>query len=256
MASNHWKACAVPPTSVFGGFIEEMRASPARRLVFTPKDVHNFKMWDFKGKSFLHGLRDHKDTVPTPRKGCDVPGCPHTGEYKAPKSRYDLRDYFWFCLDHVREYNANWDFFKGMSPGEIEHHMHRTAIWDRPTWRMTEAGNTEERTREKIYTHFARGESVFGDFSMGGEGEEPTRERDAHIDIGSIPHPTVEALGVLGLAPPVGWEEVKSRYKSLAKKYHPDTNKDKNAEEQFKKVNMAYTILKLSYQTYSQLDER
>ena len=54
----------------------------------------------------------------------------------------------------------------------------------------------------------------------------------------------------------MGWEEVKSRYKSLAKKYHPDTNKDTGAEEQLKKINMAYTILKLSYQTYSQLDER
>lgn len=227
------------------------------RLVFAPEDVHNFKMWDFKGKSFLHGLRDHKDTVPMPRKGCDVPGCQHTGEYRAPKSRYDLRDYFWFCLDHVREYNANWDFFKGMSPGEIEHHIHKTAVWDRPTWRMTEAGLVEERTREKIYAHFARGEGVFANFTMGGESDEAEpRERDARIDIGSLPHPTIEALGVFGLAPPVGWEEVKSRYKSLAKKYHPDTNRDKGAEEQLKKINMAYTILKLSYQTYSQLDER
>ncbi len=256
MTSNHWKVPLPVTTFVIGCFVEEIGATAARRLVFTPKDVHNFKMWDFKGKSFLHGLRDHKDTVPTPRKGCDVPGCPHTGEYKAPKSRYDLRDYFWFCLDHVREYNANWDFFKGMSSSEIEHHMHKTAVWDRPTWRMTEAGATEDRTREKIYAHFTRGESVFGDFSMNGDNEEPTRERDAHIDIGTIPHPTIEALSVLGLAPPVVWEEVKSRYKSLAKKYHPDTNKDANAEEQFKKVNMAYTILKLSFQTYSQLDER
>jgi DnaJ-domain-containing protein 1 len=156
----------------------------------------------------------------------------------------------------VREYNANWDFFKGMSPGEIEQHMHKNAIWDRPTWRMTEAGATEERTREKIYAHFARGESVFGDFSMNGEAEETARERDARIDIGTIPHPTIEALNVLGLAPPVGWDDVKSRYKSLVKKYHPDTSTEKGAEEQLKKINMAYTILKLSYQTYSQLDER
>lgn len=227
-------------------------------LVFTPKDVHNFKMWDFKGKSFLHGLRDHKDSVPTPRKACDIPGCPHTGEYRAPKSRYDLKDYYWFCLDHVRDYNANWDFFKGMSPGEIEHHMQKTVVWDRPTWRMTEAGLFEERAREKIYAHFARGESVFGDFSARGENDDSDSRppRDAHIDIGSIPHPTIEALGVMGLAPPVGWEEVKSRYKSLAKKYHPDTNKDSAAEETFKKINMAYTILKLSYETYSKLDER
>ena len=66
----------------------------------------------------------------------------------------------------------------------------------------------------------------------------------------------IEALAVMGLAPPIGWEEVKTRYKTLAKKYHPDTNKDdKKAEELLKKINLAYSILKISYQHYMKLDE-
>lgn len=208
-------------------------------------------MWDFKFKSFLRG---EEDTLPVARKACDIPGCAALGEFKAPKSRYDLKDYYWFCLEHVRDYNANWDFFKGMSPGEIEHHMHKTAMWDRPTWRMTKAGLNEERTKQKIYEHFSKGESVFGDF---GPDDDTDRKREAHIDVGSIPHPTIEALAALELSPPVVWDEVRARYKQLVKKYHPDTNKDdKNAEERLKKINLAYTILKLSYQHFTKLDEK
>jgi hypothetical protein len=88
---------------------------------------------------------------------------------------------------------------------------------------------------------------------MGGDGE---KKEDAHIHLGSIPHPAVEALAVMDLKPPVQWEEVKARYKTLAKRYHPDINSaNKNAEEQLKKINLAYSILKLSYQNYTKLDE-
>lgn len=222
----------------------------AQSLFSNPPTVIISTMWNFKFKSFL---RD-EERLPMARRACDVPGCEHPGDFKAPKSRYDLKDYYWFCIDHVRDYNANWDFFKGMSPGEIEHHMHRSGTWDRPTWRSTEAGLHAETTREKIYEHFSRGESVFGDFS--GEARSEDGEK-AKIDLGSIPHPTIEALAVMGLRPPVDWDDVKTTYKTLVKKYHPDTNKDdKNAEERLKKINLAYNILKLSYQHFTKLDEK
>jgi hypothetical protein len=209
-------------------------------------------MWNFKTGAFFHDLKKHVEQPPVPRKGCDVPGCEALGEYRAPKSRQELKSYYWFCMDHVREYNANWDFFKGMSRGEIEHHMNKTAVWDRPTWRSTEAGLFEQQqARRKIYEHFT-GEGVAGDFSMRGEDE-----GEAHINVSSLPHPTVEALAVMDLAPPVQWDEVKARYKTLAKRYHPDTNQgDKAAEEQFKKITLAYTIIKLSYENYTKLDEK
>jgi curved DNA-binding protein len=61
-------------------------------------------------------------------------------------------------------------------------------------------------------------------------------------------------MSIMGLEPPLSQELIKSRYKELAKKYHPDLNKnDKGAEEQFKKVNMAYTVLKLAYERYSEI---
>lgn len=205
-------------------------------------------MWNFKFRSLFGELGEHATSLPVTRRGCDIAGCQHPGDYRAPKSREDLRSYYWFCLDHVREYNQKWDFFKGMSQGEIEHHMHKTVVWDRPTWRSTQAGINEERLRQHVYDQFMSEDGGSG-FSF------KTEKEEARIDISSIPHPAVEALAVLGLAPPIQWEEVRARYKLLVKKYHPDIHKDnKEAEEELKKVTLAYSILKLSYQDFITLE--
>jgi len=37
--------------------------------------------------------------------------------------------------------------------------------------------------------------------------------------------------------------EIKKSYRKLARKYHPDVNKDKDAEEKFKEINAAYEVL-------------
>ncbi len=48
---------------------------------------------------------------------------------------------------------------------------------------------------------------------------------------------------VLGLKKGASVEEVKAAYKRLAKKYHPDLNKDSGAEEKFKEILEAYQVL-------------
>ena len=219
-------------------------------LVFVSIESHNSEMWYDKFRSYWDTLDDPQKTALTPVRVCDVAGCLHRGEYKAPKSRNALNSYYWFCLDHVKEYNQNWDFFKGMSQGEIETHMQRAFVWDRPAWRSTQAGFNEERIKKTIYEHFSDGGDIFQDFLAGGEEGE-----QAHINIRSIPHPALEALAVMNLQPPIVWEDVKDRYKTLAKRYHPDAVASGGAdEEMFKKVTLAYSLLKLSYQNYESLD--
>ena len=44
-------------------------------------------------------------------KKCDSPKCNKKGEYRAPKSRVMLNEYFYFCLDHIKDYNKSWDFY-------------------------------------------------------------------------------------------------------------------------------------------------
>ena len=67
-------------------------------------------------------------------KICDKNGCKERGEFRAPKSRISLNEYYFFCLDHVKEYNKSWDFYKGLSVNQIENSMREDIIWNRPSW--------------------------------------------------------------------------------------------------------------------------
>src|ERR1700748_3392927 len=49
---------------------------------------------------------------------------------------------------------------------------------------------------------------------------------------------------ILGVARDADADEIKRAYRKLARKYHPDVSKEKNAEERFKEVAEAYEVLR------------
>ena len=154
---------------------------------------------------------------------CAWPGCVCDGTFPAPRSRQGLRDYLWLCLDHVRQYNATWNYYAGMSELEIEADVRADTVWQRPSWPLgTSAGPLGREPRIG---------DGFGFFTGGGERHAPS----------SRPSPEQQALLVLNLTPPVTVTVLKARYKELVKQYHPDvTGGDKAAEERFKEVSEAY----------------
>jgi len=159
---------------------------------------------------------------------CDHAGCGAEGLYRAPKSRDRLNDYFWFCLEHVRDYNRAWDYYAGMKPEEIEAHVRRDVTWERPTWPLGR-WNTER--------HVFGAEFIPEDFDPFGtrRAPEPARPRSK----------MEQALAELDLTPGATTAEIKKRYKTLAKQLHPDANGgDKAAEERLKAINLAYSTLK------------
>lgn len=165
---------------------------------------------------------------------CDYPGCDQHGEYRAPKARDRLRDYFWFCLDHVRAYNAAWNYFSGMSADEIDAQMRRDFIWDRPTWPLgqTPDAHQQEQIRRQFHDEF-----------HGPDDDEDHGEVDPQADFKEL-----KALKLFGLEPPASMAAVKARYKDLAKQLHPDiTGGDHWSEERLKMINQAYQVLKLAY---------
>ena len=79
--------------------------------------------------------------------------------------------------------------------------------------------------------------------------------KDIEVGAGESLNP-IEALAIFGLEPPLTLEDIKIRYKELAKKYHPDLNKGcARSEELLKQVNMSYTVLKLAFQKFDQLEK-
>lgn len=167
-------------------------------------------------------------------RACDHDGCPEAGEYRAPKSRSHLNDYYWFCLDHVRAYNKAWDFYEGMTQEEIERQVRYDTTWQRPTWKMG-----DWRARERALRDKAVHDAGFGAYWDGTEAPPPQAPARG---------PETEALLVLDLTPPVDFATIKRRYRELAKRHHPDANGgDKRAEERLKEINQAYNTLKTSY---------
>ncbi|GAC1480741.1 MAG: J domain-containing protein [Acetobacteraceae bacterium] len=163
-----------------------------------------------------------------PGRPCDSPGCASAGEYRAPKSRTELNQYHWFCLDHVRAYTASWDFYKGMSPGQIEQQTRMDTSWQRPTWPLGSLG------------HRSYDESVLRDpleTLAGRARREPPRA--------DVPYDLREPVQTLGLDWPVSLDTLKARYKELAKRHHPDANGgDRASEERLKLINLAYAAIR------------
>jgi len=54
---------------------------------------------------------------------------------------------------------------------------------------------------------------------------------------------TYKLYNILGINKNASQSEIKKAYRKLAKKYHPDVNKTKEAEDKFKEINMAYEVL-------------
>lgn len=173
------------------------------------------------------------DTEPlAAARACDAPGCDAAGEYRAPRDRTRLRDYYWFCLQHVREYNAAWDYFRGMGPDEIERHLRDDAGWQRPTWPLGRLGRGALDPTEFLRDPLG---------VLEGGPKPPPRSRRTD----EAPPELRAALGVLGLGWPVEQEELRARYKELAKRYHPDSNGgDRSAEDRLKDINRAYSLLR------------
>ncbi len=166
-----------------------------------------------------------------PGHSCDMPGCPNAGEYRAPKSRTTLTDYWWFCLEHVRAYNASWDFYKGMSPGEIEAQLRADTAWQRPTWPLGRIGATGQIDPDLLH-------DPLGVLHAGRAAERRKRTEETPAELR-------EPLATLGLAWPLTIDTLKTRYKELAKRHHPDANGgDRAAEERLKTINLAYATVR------------
>jgi hypothetical protein len=170
------------------------------------------------------------------RARCAVPGCAEPGEFKAPlqPANFDGPGAWRFlCLDHVREHNARYNFFEGMSPDEITSAQSPLAGWDRPSRKFAANGADPPPKWSDFSDPLDAISARFG------------RARDdapARFDKGQR-----QALSVLGLGEDADRHALRQTYSTLVRRYHPDKNGgDRSHETRLRAVIEAYQLLRKS----------
>jgi len=173
---------------------------------------------------------------PSSARACARPDCVNEGTHRVPKSRDDLNEHLWFCLEHARAHNESWDYFRGMSDGEIEAFREAAITGHRPTWPLGKR-SAKPRNGRGPY-EFDDGYGVFGDTAERPPPRPPERRLTGLQE---------RALDALNLDATATLHQIKARYKELVKRFHPDANGgDRGAEERLKQVIKAYGVLRAS----------
>jgi curved DNA-binding protein CbpA len=174
---------------------------------------------------------------------CEWPGCKNKGSHRAPKGRDNSREYWHFCLDHVREYNQSYNFFSGMNAEAVARYQKDALTGHRPTWKMGE--NTSAR---KMTGSAADFDGASDPFSMFGElnGRRGARPRpETKPEARKVFNAERKALQVMGLDADATLGDVKAKYKALVKQHHPDANGgDRSTEDRLIEIIKAYNYLK------------
>jgi hypothetical protein len=170
------------------------------------------------------------------RARCAVPGCGAPGEFKAPlqPANFDGPGAWRFlCLDHVREHNARYNFFDGMSPEEISEAQSPLAGWDRPSRKFAANGADPPPT----WSDFADPLDAISTRFRHVRGGKPSRFRKDER----------QALSVLGLGEDTDRHALRQTYSTLVRRYHPDKNGgDRAHEARLRAVIEAYQLLRKS----------
>jgi hypothetical protein len=179
---------------------------------------------------------------------CEWPDCASKGPHRAPKGRGHDKEYWHFCLNHVREYNQSYNFFSGMNAEAVARYQKDALTGHRPTWKMGANG-----TKGKGRTAEADLDGAVDPFSMFSELNGRGRWRPGPGSGSEAPKTETrkvfnaerKALQVMGLGSDATLEVVKAKYKALVKQHHPDANGgDRSTEDRLIEIIKAYNYLK------------
>jgi curved DNA-binding protein CbpA len=172
---------------------------------------------------------------------CQWKGCEKAGTHRAPMGRGRDGEYFWFCVDHVRRYNASYNYFDGMSDGEVENFLKESITGHRPTWKFGDRANGNGESANGPDDAVRRARDPHGFFAWRAkQAREEARTRKR-----TLKPLERKALKTLHLGPEATKDDIKARYKSLVKEHHPDANGgDRRSEEKLREILQAYNYLK------------
>ena len=199
------------------------------------KDPFNFDLRVSTDKKKRRGgRRGMSGAFETSQRVCEHPGCEEAGQYRAPKAPDVLDDFFWFCQEHVREYNLKWNFFDGTTEAELNAQMSKDKVWERETKSFS---NPEAKAWARLGIDDAH--QVLGDNATRNPGKsngDQTRR---------LPPTERRAIDILEAKDHWSKAEIRKAYKKLIKVLHPDMNGgDRSQEEQLQEVVWAWDQIK------------
>jgi hypothetical protein len=177
---------------------------------------------------------------------CQWKGCKAAGRHKAPRGRGRDGQYYVFCIEHVRQYNASYNYFDGMNDAQVEDFQKESLTGHRPTWKMgvNPAGNEKQPP----------GDSASGSRRFGWRALDPhaffarrakaarTEPAENRRQLKPLEKKSLQALNLSGASTKV---EIKARFKELVKIHHPDANGgDARSGDKLREIIQAYNYLK------------
>ncbi len=174
---------------------------------------------------------------------CSWPACREAGEFRAPGVRpsgFDgPGDFRWFCLEHIRQFNAGYDYFEGMSAEEILAAQSPLHGWERETRAFRPDAGVDSAPR---WADFADPLEAIGARARAHmRARQPATRQDGRL----VTPEERRALDVLGLPLDADRKGLRTRYSELVRLYHPDRNGgDRSFETRLQGVVEAYQLLR------------
>ena len=165
---------------------------------------------------------------------CDWNNCLEEGSYKAPIEKDNSKKYRMLCLNHVKEFNKNWNYFEGMNDDQIYEFLKSDMIWHKPT----QSFNSSDNFFKILWNNALKDE--LNKYKINGQLD--------HMNQFKFDNNDVKAFSILGAPVGIKWEGIQEKFKKLVKKFHPDMNAgNKKYEDKLKIITLAYTQLKNTY---------
>ena len=165
---------------------------------------------------------------------CDWNNCKEIGAYKAPIEKDNSKKYRMLCLEHVKEFNKNWNYFSGMNDEEVINFLKSDITWHKPTQGFSSSDNFFKVLWNNVLNE------GFDDLKFK---KHLNNDRNLKFNNNDI-----KAFAVLGISVGLKWDKIQQKFKKLVKKFHPDINLgNKKYEEKLKLITLAYTQLKNTY---------
>ncbi len=174
-------------------------------------------------------------------KTCERKGCKNKGEYKAPISPNTPGEYQFFCLEHIIEFNKNWNFFDGMNEQQLHFELEKQ-FYQGESWPFG--------VRKDAFHHFhpSYTKQTYDPFELFNKQQAKTSNAPTFF----LSDEENKALALLELDIPFTAENLKKNYRKLARIYHPDSHSHKANEDMLKSINEAYGVAKKLLSRYSE----